>query len=416
MFTGVMPIASVQTQAVLHQAREGQMFATNPDAGTDAIRHLPLDEDTLSACLEAWRSDHPQCAVLALLPEQEKERLPVLQSGCHDRGIPLSGAIFPALLVNGDFEQSGVLLLRLDTPPPAFLIPALNGGTATPEDRIADVLLPALERMDRAGGKPTLYMIFDSLLPNIASMVEGLYLRLADRVRYAGVNAGSETFQPMPCLFDGERVIDAGVLCLLMPADSVTVLEHGFVAPAHVMNATATEKNRIISIDWRPAFDVYQEIIKREYGIDLTRDNFYNYAVHFPFGIPRANEDVVVRIPVALTDDGSLYCVGEVPENTMLVLLRAPGAGEGHCISRLAGSLQSNNGTLSGHSILAFYCAGRRMHLGDDSRQELEDLKRSTGAGLIAGALSLGEIGSTGAWDYPMFHNAALVCTPWVTG
>jgi hypothetical protein len=25
----------------------------------------------------------------------------------------------------------------------------------------------------------------------------------------------------------------------------------------------------------------------------------------------------------------------------------------------------------------------------------------------------LGEIGSTSAWGYPMFHNATLVCTPW---
>jgi len=31
----------------------------------------------------------------------------------------------------------------------------------------------------------------------------------------------------------------------------------------------------------------------------------------------------------------------------------------------------------------------------------------------MAGALSLGEIGSTQAWGYPTFHNAALVCTPW---
>ena len=51
------------------------------------------------------------------------------------------------------------------------------------------------------------------------------------------------------------------------------------------MGATATEGNRIATLEWRPAFEVYQEIIKAQFGIELTRDNFYQYAVHYPFGI-----------------------------------------------------------------------------------------------------------------------------------
>ena len=62
--------------------------------------------------------------------------------------------------------------------------------------------------------KPSLFLIFDAMVPNIASVVDGIYLALANRVEYAGVNAGSETFQPMPCLFDGERVVGNGLLGL----------------------------------------------------------------------------------------------------------------------------------------------------------------------------------------------------------
>ena len=187
------------------------------------------------------------------------------------------------------------------------------------------------------------------------------------------------------------------------------MLAHGYPVPDHAMTATSTAGNQVITIDWRPAFDAYQEIIRAEYGIALTRDNFYQHAVHFPFGIVRANTEVVVRIPVALTDDGSLYCVGEVPENAMLVLLRAPEAQDGRCIDGLVKSLTGTPAT----DLLTFYCAGRRMHLGDAAANELAQLARGSGAAQMAGALSLGEIGSTDAWGYPMFHNAALVCTPW---
>lgn len=53
------------------------------------------------------------------------------------------------------------------------------------------------------------------------------------------------------------------------------------------------------------------------------------------------------------------------------------------------------------------------MHLGEAAEEELAELHAVTGIGEMAGALSLGEIGSTVRWGYPMFHNATLVCSPW---
>jgi hypothetical protein len=40
-------------------------------------------------------------------------------------------------------------------------------------------------------------------------------------------------------------------------------------------------------------------------------------------------------------------------------------------------------------------------------------LEQSAGVKEIFGAVSQGEIGSTQIDEYPMFHNATLVCTPW---
>jgi hypothetical protein len=380
---------------------------------TQTMRHLSIEPGLIDQILADWQASHPTTGILALLPEAEKEKLPVLQGACRARGVPLAGGIFPALVTPEGFRTDGVWLLLLEQAAPSFLIPDLNIGEPGAADKIAHAILPALSGPGVGAVKPTLFLLFDGLVPNIATILDGLYLQLADRVAYAGVNAGSETFQPMPCLFDGDQVIGDGVLALLLPGTATTVLEHGYPAPQRAMTATSTAGNQVISIDWRPAFDVYQDIIKSEYGIELTRENFYQYAVHFPFGILRANHEVVVRIPVALTDDGSLYCVGEVPENAMLVLLRAPSANAGQCISQLAQGLEAANGRLIDRQLLTFYCAGRRMHLGDDAATELVALNRLTGIANMAGALSLGEIDSTQAWGYPVFHNATLVCTPW---
>ena len=380
---------------------------------TQTMRHLSIEPALIEQVLGSWQTESPEMGVIALLPEAEKDKLPLLQMACRARNVPLAGGIFPALVVHEGFSTEGVWLLRLDQAPPAFLIPHLNAGEPDAASTIAQTIATALPTAAANTTKPTLFLLFDGLVPNIATILDDLYLHLADRVNYAGVNAGSETFQPMPCLFDHECLIGDGVLALLLSGRSTTVLGHGYPAPQRAMTATATVGNQVISIDWRPAFDVYQEIIKSEYGIELTADNFYQYAVHFPFGILRANQEVVVRIPVALTEDGSLYCVGEVPENAILVLLRAPEANAGQCIGQVSQSLIAANGSLHERELLTFYCAGRRMHLGSGADTELAALVTLTGVTHMAGALSLGEIGSTHAWGYPLFHNATLVCTPW---
>lgn len=378
------------------------------------MRHVELNAESIAGAL-AGCGAQPGAGILALLPEAEKAQLPLLQEACRRHGLALVGAIFPALVDGARFLKQGAWLMHFDSMPPHFLVPAINADGDSAVSRLVGVVRHALQGCPPEAPKPTLFLVVDAMVPNVASILEGIYLELSNRVEYAGANAGSETFQPMPCLFDETRVVGDGVLGLLLPGRMAPVLAHGFPQPEHAMNATSTEGNRVAMIDWRPAFDVYQEIIKAQYGIDLTRENFYEYAVHFPFGILRAGGDVVVRIPVALAEDGSLFCVGEIPENSMLVLLQAPSAGNNGCIERLVEGLRTSSGALDGGHLLTFYCAGRRMHLGDGAERELAELLRATGAVEMAGALSLGEIGSTVRRGYPMFHNAALVCTHWAS-
>lgn len=376
--------------------------------------HCSLNESVLESVLVEWRRDFPESGVLALLPEAEKDKLPLLQALCVRHRIPLAGGVFPALIVGEGFVTEGVWLLRLDRAVPSALVADLPSDATQGAARIADVVQKMLANKPSSGVEPMLYLFFDGMVPNIASLLDGLYERIGERVTYAGVNAGSETFQPMPCLFDQTRCIGNGVLCLLLSGDGVTMLDHGFTQPELTVCATLAEGNRIAKINARPAFDVYRELIKSQYGVDLTPENFYEYGVHFPLGIFEARRELVVRIPVALSDDGSLFCVGEVPKGATMVLMKSPELwGDAH-VERVAAELTRENGSLKGRQLLVFYCAGRRMHLGADARYEIAALSARVGAAAFGGALSLGEIGSTRHDGYPMFHNATLVCTPWI--
>lgn len=373
-----------------------------------------IDEGRIAACLAAWRAEFPRAGVLALLPEAENDGVSVLQRVCRGAGVPMVGGIFPELLADGKFLKQGCWLLRFDEAP-FYLLQENLPRDADGAKQLADEAAAQLRaQLNNSPADTTLFLLFDAMVPNIATLLDELYLKLANRVHYAGANAGSETFRPLPCLFDNERLVSDGMLAVLLPQHHGAILEHGYRLPEQSFTATATEGNRISHIDWRPAFEVYSELVRAHYGVEITRDNFYEYAVHFPFGIVRANHAVLVRIPVALGEDGSLFCVGEVPPNSVLTLLQAPAPDSHHTVDALLSRLSSLNGGMSGRELLLFYCAGRRMHLGVAAAEtEMGDMLQRSGIRQVAGALSLGEIGASSLRGYPLFHNATLVTALW---
>lgn len=382
-----------------------------------SMHYFPsLDDASMGALLDEWRTAWPNMGVLALLPEAEQGGVGRLQALCARRKIALVGAVFPALIKSGEFRTQGLWLLRFDSMPYVALHDNLPQDAAG-VSQVAEQIGNQVRAQIKDDTQVTLFLLFDALVPNISTLLDELYLQLANRVHYVGANAGSETFQPIPSLFDNTRIIQNGVLLMLLQPHLGAMLAHGYNAPPRMISATSTEGNRIRQIDWRPAFEVYQELVRAQFGVEVTRENFYQHAVHFPFGIIRANHEVLVRIPVALEEDGSLFCVGEIPANAVLTLLEAPKIDSPYTLQTLVQGLTGLNGELAGSELLLFYCAGRRLHLGlDAATGELRQFDHLTGATSVAGALSLGEIGSSLQGGYPLFHNATLVATRWDKG
>lgn len=372
-----------------------------------------VDLESIEHQLLNWRAAFPQMGVLALVSEAEKNEIADLQSLCGRLNIPLCGAIFPQLIYGTAFQQTGICLLRFDVMPYLALFTRINPDAAGANE-IAEVICNDISRHLDDDQPATLFLLLDAMLPNTSSLLDELYLRLANRVHYAGANAGSETFQPMPCLFDGKQLIGGGALAILLKPHHGAVLEHGYQTDVESLPATSTDRNRIIHIDWRPAFEVYQELVRARFSVDITRENFYEYAVHFPFGILRANHSTLVRIPVMLDEDNALFCIGEVPAHSMLTLLDAPQVNSRSTVETLQQGLAQMSGESAERELLLFYCAGRRLHLGNErSCAELQLFNQLSKASAVAGALALGEIGDTTLWGYPLFHNATLVTAVW---
>lgn len=375
-----------------------------------ACHYSSFSKEDIENVLEQWKQAKPILHILALLPESETEHIPVLQKLCRQKQIQLSGAVFPSLIYDSEWKTSGILLFQLSEPVPHFILPDIPDPETT-ATQIASFVAKNKSQQDELD-KQTLFLIFNTLTPSISKHVDEIYLELADDVNYAGINAGSEMFEPIDCLFTESECYQTGVLCILLSKHAAFALEHGFQPPETVITATATDGDRIINIDWQPAFNAYQDLVSSHFGTELTKENFYQFGSYFPLGILQANNRLIVRLPVAIADDLSIQCVGDVPPNTPLVLLEGQYQACQNCSNTLT-ELLEQCGVEKHAPLVTFYCAGRKMFLGDAATEELIELKNKTGAAFLVGAVSLGEIGSRRRWEYPLFHNAAILCAGW---
>jgi hypothetical protein len=373
-------------------------------------QHLEsVDAAEIAATLRDWRTQRPGLGLLALASENEPAAVSALQQAANQAALPLAGALVPGLIVGGGLHRQGVLLLGLDATTPQRIVPLRRGGERTDAAAVME-LAAFVDRHAGDDGADTLLLLFDAMTPDIGSLLDRLYLAVGNRVRYAGSNVGSETFQPVPCLFDNTRFVGDAVLALLLPQHPGASLAHRYCRSGALNVATGTRGNRIEIIDGRPAFEVYRELIEKGHGVILTRENFYRYAVHFPLALHLAEGEPLVRIAVAVDEDGSLLCIGEVPESALLHVVEAAAPDSPETALAVAAAVGAHDPA----AVLAFYCAGRLLHHGEAAAQrELAALGDALAPAPIFGALSLGEIANYQGVGYPRFHNATLVAMPW---
>lgn len=367
------------------------------------------DTGALEALMQTWREQRPGLGVLALVSEQEAAAVALLQRAANRSVIPLAGAIVPGLITATGFSRKGMLLVALDEGIAQAIVPLPRQGNDTDAAAVAE-LVGFVESHRGEEGSDTLMLFIDAMIPDVGALLDRLYLALGNQVRYAGTNVGSETFKPVPCLFNNTSFVESAVLALLLPQHPGATLAHHYSSAANLGIATSTAHNRVATINGRPAFDCYRELAASALGVELSRENFYQYAAHFPLAQQMAEGEPLVRIPVAVDEDGSLCCVGEVRESSMMSIVRAPEPGKPDTAQDVATLVCA----LNPPAVSAFYCAGRLMHQGKEAAAaELAHLRQALASAPVFGALSLGEIANYRGHGYPRFHNATIVALPW---
>jgi hypothetical protein len=309
--------------------------------------------------------------------------------------LPLAGGIFPRVLAGRRVLAQGGVLVALDVPIEVYLV----GMTDSPS--IPDALIGVPPK--------TLLVFLDGLSPHVQPLVEAMYLELGSEPVYAGGGCGSLSLKQQPCVITPQGVRQDVAALVAMDAPAGVGVRHGWqpLDDDLLLEATASKGNVIHSLNWRPAFEIYREVLAH-HGVTVTAEDFFTVAKAYPLALVRPRGELIVRDPIRV-EGQSLVCVGAVPPQATLTVLRGDAASLLAAAQHLHVAAQGDlvrRAATAPQGRLVFDCISRVLFLGERFTEEAARLVPDDLP--TAGALTLGEVAEASQGALSFYNKTAV--------
>jgi hypothetical protein len=312
--------------------------------------------------------------------------------------VPICGGLFPKLVDNHKIMSSGLIVIGLDFE--ATICNYSNISTAD-TDSIIGSNSQDIFALDS-------FIIFaDALCNTNEDFIDQFYDHIGSGITVIGGGAGFLDFVPRPCIFTNEGLINDAVQIVGLPKPLSRSIGHGWEVFDGPYLVTASCGHNIHTIDYQPAFELYRNTIQHLCGENITENNFFEAAKDYPLGIVDLSGNVLVRDPIT-TDGSSLECVGNVPTNVTVNILRGD---QDKLIQSAEKTASELTGTDNSQALMLFDCISRILYLEDRFSQEIDALKTANKDLPMFGALSLGEITNAQSSAIHLLNKSTVIGT-----
>lgn len=358
------------------------------------------DSPALAVLIQRVADDPSVRSLMVLACDADKLEAHALDPVLRSCPKPIFGGIFPRIIHDLRDLEHGALVIGLRSEVRCGVIP----GLSDPEGDYFGAILDLFGEVDPT--EQTMFVFVDGLSTRITALIDALFNCLGLLPNYIGGGAGSLSFQQKPCLFTNQGLLqDAAILALADTRSSIGVA-HGWAPISDAYKVTEADRNTVISLNWRPAFEVYKEVVEAHSGRSFAAEPFFDLAKSYPLGIAKLDAEMIVRDPIVL-DGTRLVCVGEVAEGGHVHILSGNldslVAGAGHARELAEAGMAGAAG--ADRSMLFVDCISRVLFLEKDFDRELKVVDMGLP---LFGALTLGEIANTGD-AYLEFYNKTSV-------
>lgn len=316
------------------------------------------------------------------------------------RPFTIFGGIFPSIVYGTRRFERGTIFVGLSRALKVVVIPSLSDE----EMNLRKVLGSAA--LDSEGMK-TMMLFVDRSSPNIGSLVDELTSTFGVGMNCLGGATGSPAMPQNPCLFSNDGLLDDAAILVLLDLESGIGVSHGWESIRGPYRVTESEGNVIRTLDWKPAFEVYRDVVETHSGRRFAEEGFWGVTRSYPLGVTKTAIEKVVRDPLDSGPDGSLSCMGDVPEGVFVDILHGraddliTAAGRASTLANLA-----FQGSAKHRMILLMDCISRVQYLGNRFREEIQAIHHDRLP--MLGACPIGQVGGGGK-DPIEFHTKTAV-------
>jgi hypothetical protein len=323
--------------------------------------------------------------------------------------VPWAGSTAAGVIADGKLHYDGIAvgLVSGDDVRVGF---GIGGPVSTdPMEAGRSAASEALRRLGRTvSGNRTIIVIADALGGRADEIVDGIVRETGAGVVCVGGVVGDDLRQISTTQFaQGQAFTDRVIVIAIESASRLGAgVQHGWRPYGPPAMVTTSHGSLVEKLEYENALSVYNETIASS-GEVFTDGDFASFGANHPLGIPQS-EDYVIRDAISKCPNGSVRCIGSVPEGCMVrVMVSDP-----QSLIEAARCAASNARDALGEApagALVFDCASRAPLLGEAFAQELATVQATLGPSVpTIGCLTYGEVGALGR-SVPQFHNKAVV-------
>lgn len=350
--------------------------------------------------------------VFALVFSTDQYRADVLADALSAEleGVPWAGSCTAGVFAGERFLPQGLVVGLFAGP---LAVGCGYGGLLEDDSRAAgrDAVTQALAALPRRDepGERTFFLLPHGTAGEVGEVVRGAVDAAGATGQWVGGGGGHNLHGANAAQFVHGRALQGHVVAIVLetPAVSGVGVRHGWQPYGPPTLVTRAQHNTISELDYENAFTIYCRTAASR-GDVVSREDFARFAMFHPFGIPQANGEYVLRDPLRLEPDGSVRCVGTVPEGCLVRMMRGDVPRLLDAASAAAADARAAvPGPLAG--AVAFDCVSRLALLGPRINEELQRFRAGLGRQVpLLGCLTFGEIGPLGRGQ-PQFHNKTAV-------
>lgn len=219
--------------------------------------------------------------------------------------VKIFGGIFPHIIYRDAVMDRGTLMIGLQDEVDVKVIDSLSNRKID-LDAVIEELIPETQHFH------TMFILVDGFSDSTSKLLDSVFYDLGLSVNYLGGGVGALTHEGKPCLITNSGLHQDAAILVMSDVVSGVGSDHGWKCASEVFQITSAEHNVIKTINWEPAFRVYQRYVAQLTSKGLNRNNVDEIAPHYPIGIHRFGVKPVVRNIAKVTRDESLVLFGEI--------------------------------------------------------------------------------------------------------